>query len=122
MHKNLWIVWLQGWQAAPPLVLKCLASWQQRNPDWTVRALAMEDVRLLLELPDLTGKIITSASFSDLVRAQLLYEYGGVWVDATLLCRRPLNDWLPSLMAAEFFAFERTDPNRPFYKSGKHLL
>jgi hypothetical protein len=113
MHKIIWISWLQGWQSAPPLVLKCLASWQQLNPGWQVRACAIEDFRVLLDLPDLSGKIITAASFSDLVRVQLLHEYGGVWVDATLLCRRPLDDWLPALLEEGFFAFERPAPDRP---------
>jgi hypothetical protein len=113
MQKIIWISWLQGWQSAPPLVLKCLSSWQQFNPGWQVRACAIEDFRILLDLPDLAGKIITAASFSDLVRVQLLHEYGGVWVDATLLCRRPLDDWLPALMEEGFFAFERPAPDRP---------
>jgi hypothetical protein len=113
MHKHLWVAWLQGWHVAPPLVLKCLSSWQQHNPEWTIRALALEDIRSLLDLPDLSGKIITSASFSDLVRIQLLHEYGGVWVDATLLCRLPLDEWLPPLMQEGFFAFERPASDRP---------
>jgi hypothetical protein len=112
MHKIVWISWLQGWHSAPPLVLKCLSSWQQLNPGWQIRACAIEDIRVLLDLPDLSGKIITSASFSDLIRAQLLHEYGGVWVDSTLLCRQPLDDWLPSLMQEGFFAYERPAPDR----------
>jgi hypothetical protein len=113
MHKIIWISWLQGWQSAPPTVLKCLASWQQLNPGWQIRACTIEDFRVLLDLPDLSGKIITPASVSDLIRAQVLHEYGGVWVDASLLCRQPLDDWLPALMQEGFFAFERPAPDRP---------
>jgi len=39
------------------------------------------------------------------VRILLLHEFGGIWVDATLLCNRPLDEWLPSTMTEGFFAF-----------------
>ena len=109
MVKIIWTLWLQGWSESPPLVRKCLSSWQEQNPSWEVRALDLTSLRLLLELPSFSGRSITSASFSDFVRIALLYEFGGVWVDSTLLCRRPLDHWLPSVMEEGFFAFERYD-------------
>lgn len=112
MRKIIWLAWFQGWEQAPGLVTSCLASWQSLNPEWEVRPLSLADVRLLLDLPDFTGKEITSASFSDLVRISLLNEYGGVWADATLLCRRPLDSWLSSLLVEGFFAFHRPGPDR----------
>jgi len=112
MRKIIWLAWLQGWEQSPGIVTSCLASWQCFNPEWEVRPLSLADVRLLLDLPDLTGKEITAASFSDLVRISLLNEYGGVWADATLLCRRPLDSWLPSLLGEGFFAFHRPGPDR----------
>jgi hypothetical protein len=110
--KIIWVVWLQGWSKAPSLVHSCLSSWQLRNPGWDVRALDLNAIRLLIDLPEFTGKQITPASFSDLVRISLLHEFGGVWVDATLLCRRPLDGWLPSLCKEGFFAFHRPGPDR----------
>jgi hypothetical protein len=113
MPRVLWLCWMQGWDQAPPLVRKCLASWQQHHRDWDVRALDLTDLRLLLDLPDLRGKQITPTSFSDLARIMLLHEFGGVWADATLLCRRPLESWLPAQMHSGFFAFDRPGGSRP---------
>ncbi len=62
---------------------------------------------------DLSSRAITAASLSDILRVFLLYEFGGVWADATLYCNRPLDDWLPEVMAEGFFAFERPGPDRP---------
>ncbi len=42
---------------------------------------------------------------SDLLRLELLSKYGGVWADATSLCRVPLNKWLGNYTQAGFFAF-----------------
>ncbi|MEB3266235.1 MAG: capsular polysaccharide synthesis protein [Cyanobacteriota bacterium] len=108
----IWIVWLQGWQQAPTLCHHCLASWRHWNPGWEVRPLDLAAIRGLLALPDLQGKVITAASFTDLVRVQLLHDFGGVWVDATVLCHQPLDGWLQPLLDQGFFAFQRPAPDR----------
>ena len=107
MNKIIWILWLQGWQAAPRVAHACLSSWQKYNPDWEIRAVSFDEIRFLIELPDLSGAKITPASFSDLVRLYLLKEYGGIWVDATVLCRRPLDSWIWPFLTEGFFAFSK---------------
>lgn len=111
-NKVIWLCWLQGWDNAPWLVRKCLASWQIHNPDWDVRVLDAISLQRYIELPDLDGKKIIAASLSDIIRIKLLYEYGGVWADATLLCHRPLDSWLHDVMDEGFFAFARPGINR----------
>jgi hypothetical protein len=62
---------------------------------------------------DLNEKTLTAASLSDVLRILLLHEFGGLWVDATLLCNRPLDDWLPEVMGEGFFAFAAPAASRP---------
>lgn len=112
INKVIWILWLQGWNNAPWIVQKCLASWQLHNPDWEIRAIDTNSVQRYIELPELEGKVITAVNMSDIIRTLLLHEYGGVWCDATLLCHRPLNSWLPDAMREGFFAFDRPAPDR----------
>lgn len=112
MKKVIWMVWLQGWNNAPLVVQKCLASWQFHNPDWEIRALDASSLQRFIELPNLDGKEITAVNMSDIIRTLLLHEYGGVWCDATLLCHRPLDSWLPDVMSEGFFAFDRPAPDR----------
>ena len=51
---------------------------------------------------------------ADLIRLLLLEKYGGVWSDATVLCRHPLERWLPQLVEPSgFFAFDRPAETRP---------
>lgn len=115
MQKIIWICWLQGIENAPDLVKRCITSWKQNNPGWNIRVLDASSVGLYLDFSDyvdLAEKTITAASLSDIVRILLLHEYGGVWVDATLFCNRPLDSWLPEACATGFFAFSAPAPDR----------
>ena len=58
-----------------------------------------------LDLPDEKLVTLPLQKQSNLIRLQLLAEYGGVWADATTLCMRPLDDWIDDCVASGFFAF-----------------
>ena len=36
MDKNIFLLWLQGWDKAPWLQKKVLNSWAINNPDWNI--------------------------------------------------------------------------------------
>ena len=65
--------------------------------------------------------LIPPAAESDLLRLYLLNKYGGVWVDSTNLCRRPLDDWLPSAARQGFFAFF-PDLQSPEHQGVPHII
>eukprot|EP00981_Chlorochromonas_danica_P007109 scaffold1559_cov176-Ochromonas_danica.AAC.10 len=51
---------------------------------------------------------------ADLIRLALLNELGGIWVDATVFCNKPLNTWLrPIIKENDFFVFEKPGGGRP---------
>jgi hypothetical protein len=98
MPRTIWILWLQGWDAAPYIVRLVLESWRRHCPGWRIVTL---DERSLLEhapLPPSTRGWRWQHR-ADLARVQLLASFGGVWVDATLLALRPLDAWLWSALA-----------------------
>jgi len=108
MKKTIWSCWFQGREAAPHLVKRCFSSWERENPGWHFRCLDAVSIERYVNLKgivDLQSQSLTAASFSDIVRILLLHEFGGIWVDATLFCNRPLDEWLPSAMTEGFFAF-----------------
>jgi len=41
-----------------------------------------------------------------------LKKYGGVWVDATTLCNKSLDEWLPEYITHGFFGFRNPGPDR----------
>jgi hypothetical protein len=115
MKKTIWSCWLQGREAAPHLVKRCFSSWERENPGWHFRCLDAGSIERYVDLKgivDLQSQSLTAASLSDIVRILLLHEFGGVWVDATLFCNRPLDEWLPNVMTERFFAFAEPAPDR----------
>ena len=111
MNRKIWILWLQGFEDAPYIVKKCLNSWEKHNSDtWEIVRLTEENIGHYIDLetlvPDLKSKTVSNASYSDLIRIELLSKFGGLWVDATAYCSKPLDSWLVNHISDGFFAFQ----------------
>ena len=114
--KIIWFLWFQGIENAPYLVKKCLSSWKKHNPGWEIRFLDDTNVKQYIDIEHIIQKNhrhVSKQVLSDLIRINLLKEYGGVWVDSTCFCCQPLDEWLDSYMSEGFFAFHRPGIDRP---------
>jgi len=107
----VWIYWAQGEAAAPPVVRRCIDSWRRLNPGWRLEVLDRDSEAAIVDMSDLP-ETLPLAYRADILRLRLLRDRGGVWADATCLCHRPLNDWLPMLTPSGFFAWSRPGPDR----------
>lgn len=93
----IWIMWWQGIDAAPEIVKFCVSQIRKLNPDCEIRMLDQNNYRNYVEIPEpikdqiRKGKI-SLAHIADIIRVELLAQYGGVWVDATLLTTAPLQE------------------------------
>jgi hypothetical protein len=95
--RRIFMLWQQGWNAAPPLVHACADSWRRHNPDWELHLLDNETLAdFAPSWKDFRLPTSGRPALSNIARLALLKEQGGVWADATLFCTRPLRDWLPS--------------------------
>jgi Capsular polysaccharide synthesis protein len=116
LPKTIWCLWFQGWENAPDLVKACGASWRQHNPDWKIHYLSRDSLEAHLgPFPDLEVLFETNVPMdasSNVIRIELLSRFGGVWVDSTVYCLRPLNGWIHHAMPSGFFAFNRPTPDR----------
>ena len=97
--KKIWIYWDKGWEKAPIICKECLESWKKHNKNWDINEL--DDKNISKYITPLNIQNIQKKS--DNYRLQLLKKYGGIWVDATVMCMKPLDNWLPSNNS--FFAF-----------------
>ena len=104
---KIWILWYQGLAEAPFIVRKCIDSWVKENPGWDVVILDKDNLGeyMVLDLPDEKLTNLSLTTQSDMVRLQLLSEYGGVWVNSTTLCMKPLDDWIEDCLDSGFFVF-----------------
>jgi hypothetical protein len=105
--KKIWFFWDRGYSEAPSVIKKCFESWQKYNPNWEITFLDRDNLNkyITTDLPEEKLELLSKNHQSDLYRVRLLSEYGGVWVDATTLCRVPLDDWLDNYIQSGFFAF-----------------
>lgn len=91
----VWVCWWQGEENAPELVKVCINSIRNSIPNEkaVLRLITFENYKQYVTLTETVirkfeeGKI-TLTHLSDMLRAELLYRYGGLWLDATYyFCR-----------------------------------
>lgn len=95
---HIWTLWWQGLDHAPEIVKTCLKS-QQKNmvgEKFQYTIITKDNWRQYMELPDhIIEKVengkITLTHFSDIIRAELIKNYGGVWIDATVFCNKKMD-------------------------------
>ena len=125
--KIIWILWLQGFDAAPDLVKQCLLSWQRHHRGWKIVPLDEKNLKDHVCLDDIirhNRQTISKQALANIIRINLLAKFGGVWVDATCYCCQPLDEWIGNHLVSGFFAFEKPGRDRIisnwFLASGKN--
>lgn len=97
MDKNIFLLWLQGWENARYLQKQVAESWEINNPGWKIHYIDINNIKNYIDDIDYLydkNKQITFQAASDIIRLSLLNKYGGVWADATMLCMQPLDNWV----------------------------
>lgn len=97
--KIVWTCWLQGIEDAPYMVKHCIESQKKALPEYEHYVLTLDNYHQLVELPESIEKKfrkgrIPRALFTDLLRLAVLKKYGGVWLDASILCTGLENEKL----------------------------
>ncbi len=89
--KYAWSCWWQGMDEAPDLIKACINSMRRHLPDEVELVIITEkNYHDYVDFPQwLIDKVedgrVTLTTFSDVIRASLLYKYGGIWLDSTIL-------------------------------------
>lgn len=89
----IWVYWHQGLESAPELVQMCVKSIKKNIPSNAEFVfLTKDNLFKYIELPNyILEKIKTNYThLSGIIRAALLYLYGGMWIDATYLVTREI--------------------------------
>ena len=86
--KNLFTYW--GGSERPAFVEACMHRMQEINPTWRFQCITDDD--MCGTLPCLTSLSVQHRS--DWARCCALFMHGGVWLDASVLCARPLESWV----------------------------
>ena len=108
--KTIWFFWFQGLNDAPDVVRISLKSWVFMNPDYDVVFLDSSNLHTYFPFWDslsLSNLRLKIAHKSDFLRTFLIYYYGGIWVDATTFCFKPLSFWLPGVLERSSLFFPK---------------
>lgn len=84
----IWVCWWQGLDNAPDIVKLCIKQIKKFAGEKEVILITKENYKEYVDIPDyimakMEKGIITITHFSDILRANLLSKYGGIWMDAT---------------------------------------
>lgn len=109
--RQIFMFWESGWEGQTGHAALAAKSFQLMNPTWEVILLNRTTADAITHREDyfpdgLYYRKWRVQARSDVLRTLLLYQRGGVWADATLLCNRPLDSWL-KLDAPDLVTFER---------------
>ncbi len=107
MSDVVWICWLQGFDNAPELVKKCIASIEYHIKDRRIIYIDSKNYSDYCDIPDFIiekwrNGIICNAHFADIIRLALLIQHGGLWMDATVYMTGPLPEYITD---GEFFGY-----------------
>ncbi|MBO3147915.1 glycosyltransferase family 32 protein [Dermatophilus congolensis] len=94
LPKKIHVVWVGDETRRPEALIK---TWQTLNPDFEVRVWGNKDLSELKwinfrHMKDMWHQELCGVA--DLMRYEILYEHGGIAVDADSACLRPIEDWI----------------------------
>lgn len=92
----VWIFWYQGLEYAPDIVKACININKSSLKNHKITIITKENILELVDIPQyiiekVENGTISLTHFSDILRVSLLYKYGGIWIDATILCNKEIS-------------------------------
>ncbi|ERP96087.1 WfdM [Acinetobacter sp. COS3] len=113
------IIWMYWEGVLPQFVEKCVENIRTKNPDYVVNFLTPDNVKEFCDIDYRRLAHATPQQKADLIRFDLIYQYGGIWLDASTIVYENL-DWIQQLVTenqTNSFAYYRkkntTCPNFP---------
>lgn len=92
----IWIFWWQGEKTMPPIVKSCYKSVLRNADKHPVILITENNIKEYVDIPQyiykkMKEKKMTFTHFSDILRENLLYKHGGIWMDATIYMTAPFS-------------------------------
>lgn len=120
---TIWAFW-DGEQTE--LVKKCINSWKFYNPTYKIIILNKQTYKNYIteDIDNFKFSKDTIQRFSDYVRLCVLEKYGGIWMDASIICHKPLK-WINAIQnkkKVDFIGYYINSFTEPEYLSYSPIL
>lgn len=92
------IIWTY-WDTCPPaMIMAFIKTWIDNNPNHKVVILTNENYTQFIDPINVKYDHIikTEQQKSDYIRLNVLYKYGGIWMDASILCTQSIS-WIHTI-------------------------
>ena len=118
---QIYFCWLQGEAHLPPIIRCCYNSLKQNAGHYKIVFLDEKNFSQYVDIaPHIMDKFragkISRTHFSDILRVNLLEQYGGLWLDSTVLVTEPLENhrdfWQMPYFSQKFF--HDKNPRNPY--------
>ena len=103
----------QLWIGPKPAPTKFMDTWKEKNPDFEYIRWSEEELvkrNMVIECKNRVDEMEEINGKADIIRWEILYKYGGVFVDADSICIEPIDD---VLMTKKCFAGWEQEELRP---------
>lgn len=107
---TVWVCWFQGEDSMPETIQFCYESIKKYSGERKVQLITLENYSEFISLPSyviekVNKGIISLTHFSDIIRCNLLADYGGIYIDAGLLLTADLQ-----ISSLPFFSIKKHKP------------
>ncbi len=94
---NIWVCWWQGERNMPEMVKKCFGSIIKRSNGHPVKLITFDNYKDYVSIDERIVEKVKNGKFkfahlADLVRLKLLEQFGGLWLDSTILLTANINE------------------------------
>ena len=93
----VWVFWWQGVESAPDIIKICIVNIKKNAGNHPVYVVDSENYQKYIQVSDhimqkLQQRKMSITHFSDYVRMHLLAQHGGIWIDATIFVKQPIEE------------------------------
>jgi hypothetical protein len=114
--KIIWTYWNND--NLPEFIQKCINTWKKHNSTYTINVITPSNLNDYIDIDLKSIKWNDSpARESDIVRLLLIEKYGGVWCDASIIMRAPLNINTNKQVFSYYLENFTTNPKYPVIES-----
>lgn len=93
----IWVCWLDGPNDLPDVVSRCVRSVCDHSAGHPVRFIDFNNISKYVSIPKRITSLLDDgrlnlANFCDILRLMLLYEHGGLWLDADIFVSKDIPE------------------------------
>ncbi|MEQ9909052.1 capsular polysaccharide synthesis protein [Pectobacterium odoriferum] len=100
--KIIWMYWHDD--NIPTFVYLCINRIKNINPDFDVKLISSNNINYYIPNLNFYRKDLSFQLKADIIRLELLYHYGGIWLDASILFFENLS-WVTKLVEKNKYDF-----------------